>query len=1079
MIAPRWKPAALAIAALLATGAALSQQPQPPPQGTPPPEPAPPPQQAPPPAVEEAPLPQPQPAPQAPPATAPPKRTPMDRFDDAVRRHDTTAALTAAAEAAQAIRADRQASAADRARRLTELAIRIVQEVGADPAPAAAAEALFQEALDIRRLRSGDESADVADSLDTLSTFHFMLGRYDAAEDEERRALSLREGLLPEGDPAIAAARDGLGTILYRLGRYSEAEPLLADALETFRAAPAPDSESLSGTLNTLAELARVRGDLGLAEERLSEALSYVEAIPPLQPPLLNNLAGLYKDEGRYDQAEELLRRSLRQREAADPPQPAQVATALLNLAELLRLQGRAPEAAALYDRALDAARQGYGPDNPELARFLNQSAVGAGDEGRWDDAFRLNGEGLALLRRTLGGDDPIVAQALVDRGVMLLSRGRAREAIEATREGLRIRLAALGEDHPETATARLALARALVASAAADATLSDAARKEARAEIDRAVATLDAGEAFPDERAEAHALRARLRRGAGDRNGAIADLETAAAIVEDLRPRSGGGEASRAGRFAPHAAIFDDLALTLFEAGRTTDGFAAAERGRGRAFLDQLETARVDLRDTLPEEERRGLQAREQAALARLAEARDQIAFTRTRTDLEPQEIAHRIAPLEAEAREAAAAVAEEREEGRSRSPVWRRSGHAVPPGLTTVQARLVPRRGFALLYVLGPERSGLLVIPPAPQPATYHPLAADAKSAAALGLPEGSAGTEALARAIEPLTAAIALPPASRGEAWGGEPGNAPGERAPIPARLNALWKVLVPADVWSRISEADEVIVLPDGPLGSLPFEALVVRPAKRLEESAFWVDDGPPIRYAPSAGILRALADRPAAGTGLLSVADPAYTSLPRLPGTEAESRAVLQASRRKALGAVPAVVLTGTAATEAQVRAAMPGKRFLHLAVHGKVEPRLGDLFAALSLASPAKETPAASGTAAGDDGALNLYEIYDLDLQAELAVLSACVTSRGRMVEGEGSFALSRGFLAAGARRVVASLWSVDDASTAALMGSFFRHLDPDRPYAAALRDARRTVRANGKWKAPFYWAPFLLTGAP
>jgi CHAT domain-containing protein len=108
-----------------------------------------------------------------------------------------------------------------------------------------------------------------------------------------------------------------------------------------------------------------------------------------------------------------------------------------------------------------------------------------------------------------------------------------------------------------------------------------------------------------------------------------------------------------------------------------------------------------------------------------------------------------------------------------------------------------------------------------------------------------------------------------------------------------------------------------------------------------------------------------------------------------------------------------------------------------------------------------------------------LFEIYDLDLQAELAVLSACVTSRGRMVEGEGSFALSRGFLAAGARRVVASLWSVDDASTAALMGSFFRRLDPDRPYSAALRDARRAVRANSKWRGPFYWAPFLLTGAP
>jgi CHAT domain-containing protein len=379
------------------------------------------------------------------------------------------------------------------------------------------------------------------------------------------------------------------------------------------------------------------------------------------------------------------------------------------------------------------------------------------------------------------------------------------------------------------------------------------------------------------------------------------------------------------------------------------------------------------------------------------------------------------------------------------------------------------VPRRGFLLLYVLAPDRSGLLLVPPAPQRAEFHRLVAGAADAATLALPEGPVGTDALARAMGPLLAALARPPAAAASEWPEESGSAPGERAPLPARLNALWRVLLPDAVWDRVREADEVIVLPDGPLAALPFEALVVRPAKRLDESDFWIDDGPAIRYAPSAGILRALADRVASGAGLLSVADPAYAALPRLPGTEAESRAVVKESRRKSLGASPAVVLTGAAATEAAVRAALPGKKFVHLAVHGKIEPRLGDLFAALALA-PSSE----------DDGALMLFEIYDLELQAELAVLSACVTSRGRMVEGEGAFALSRGFLVAGSRRVVASLWSVDDASTAELMGAFFRRLgEGGRTYAGALRDARRDVRAKGKWKGPFYWAPFLLTGAP
>ncbi|HYV17969.1 MAG TPA: CHAT domain-containing tetratricopeptide repeat protein [Verrucomicrobiae bacterium] len=1059
--------AALSAAALVsALGLALAQSPEPPATPPEPPEAEP----------GKAPEGEPGEAPAEPGEPAPAPGSPMALFKDAVARHDTDAALAAARAAADAIRKDKQLNAEDRAHGLTDLAIRIVREVGSGPEAAAAAEALFQEATDIRRVRFGDESPEVADSLDTLSTFHFMLGRYDTAEDEQRRALSLRETQLPAGDPAIAAARYGLGTILFQQGRYSEVEPLLLDALQTFKTAASPDAESISDTLNTLAEVARVRGDVTLARERLNEGLSYVETIPRFQPLLLNNLAGLAKDQGRYDEAEELLKRSLNLRETVTVSHLAREATALLNLAELARLQGKSTEAATLYDRALDEARRGLGPDNPELARFLNQAAVNAQDEGRWDDAFRLNGEGLDLLRRVLGSADPMVAQSLLDRGAMLQARGRGDEALEAIREGLRIRTAASGDKHPEVATARLALARVLEAPAP----------KDAREAVDRAVTVLDGGDLFPDERAEAHALRARLKRRAGDRTGAIADLETAAGIAEDLRPKSGGGEAARAGRFAPHAVIFDDLALTLFETGRTADGFEAAERGRSRAFLDQLETARVDLRDTLPEEDRRGLKTREQTALARLTEARDQIAFTRTRTDLDPAERDRRIGPLEVEAREAAASVAEVREEARSRSPVWRRSGHAVPPGLTTVQARLVPRRSFLLLYVLGPDRAGLLLIPPAPQPAVYSPLNADTKIAAALGIAEGGVGSEALARAIGPLASALARPPAG-GAGWDEGAGAAPGERAPLPARLNALWRLLVPAEVWTRLQVADEVIVLPDGALGALPFEALAVKPAKRLEESTFWLDDGPPIRYAPSAAILRALADLPAGGEGLLSVADPAYTTLPRLPATEEESRQIVQASRRKSLGASPAVVLTGTAATEAQVRSALPGKRFLHLAVHGKVEPRLGDLFAALSLAPPAAPATSAGSDGiatkpaggASDDGSLMLFEIYDLDLQAELAVLSACVTSRGRAIEGEGSFALSRGFLAAGARRVVASLWSVDDASTAALMGNFFRKMDPDRPYAAALRDARRSVRANSKWKAPFYWAPFLLTGAP
>ena len=163
----------------------------------------------------------------------------------------------------------------------------------------------------------------------------------------------------------------------------------------------------------------------------------------------------------------------------------------------------------------------------------------------------------------------------------------------------------------------------------------------------------------------------------------------------------------------------------------------------------------------------------------------------------------------------------------------------------------------------------------------------------------------------------------------------------------------------------------------------------------------------------------------------------------------------------------------------RVREALAGRRMLHFATHGFVTEQRSDVLAGLVLTPP--EGPVIRSD---DDGYLQLYEIYELPLACELAVLSACETQRGRRVAGEGVFALSRGFLAAGARRVVASLWAVQDASTAQLMGDFFSRVAragrPGTPpdYAIALRDARRTLRATKGREDPFYWAPFTLSGA-
>ncbi|MEM7677537.1 MAG: CHAT domain-containing protein, partial [Myxococcota bacterium] len=111
-------------------------------------------------------------------------------------------------------------------------------------------------------------------------------------------------------------------------------------------------------------------------------------------------------------------------------------------------------------------------------------------------------------------------------------------------------------------------------------------------------------------------------------------------------------------------------------------------------------------------------------------------------------------------------------------------------------------------------------------------------------------------------------------------------------------------------------------------------------------------------------------------------------------------------------------------------------------------------------------------------GFLTLNDVYQLRLKADLVTLSACETALGQEVVSEGLIGLTRGFLYAGARRVVASLWKVNDRATQALMAELYRGLLQKKwPAARALRHAQQTLAQNSRYAAPYYWAGFVLQG--
>jgi CHAT domain-containing protein len=145
-------------------------------------------------------------------------------------------------------------------------------------------------------------------------------------------------------------------------------------------------------------------------------------------------------------------------------------------------------------------------------------------------------------------------------------------------------------------------------------------------------------------------------------------------------------------------------------------------------------------------------------------------------------------------------------------------------------------------------------------------------------------------------------------------------------------------------------------------------------------------------------------------------------------------------------------------------------RILHLATHSLLDNQRPELSGVvLSLVDRAGRP---------QNGFLRLYDIYNLRLGSDLVVLSACKTARGGEIEGEGLIGLTRGFLYAGAPRVVATLWEVDDRTTALVMKHFYEGMlmRGERP-AAALRRAQAEVARTQGWDPPFYWAAFTLQG--
>jgi CHAT domain-containing protein len=165
------------------------------------------------------------------------------------------------------------------------------------------------------------------------------------------------------------------------------------------------------------------------------------------------------------------------------------------------------------------------------------------------------------------------------------------------------------------------------------------------------------------------------------------------------------------------------------------------------------------------------------------------------------------------------------------------------------------------------------------------------------------------------------------------------------------------------------------------------------------------------------------------------------------------------------------LLMGEAATETAFKQMAGNFNIIHLATHGFFN-KMNPLFSGLELEQDAE-----------NDGQLELYEILDLQLHADLVTLSACQTALGsghfsEIPAGDDFVGLTRAFIYAGSQSVLAALWQVDDQSTMNLMQGFYTRLKQNNSNKAiALALAQREMRSNQNYQHPYYWAPFILVG--
>lgn len=930
----------------------------------------------------------------------------------------------------------------------------------------------YHKALAIRKAVYGPINLDVAKTYNNLGGPLFNMGKYSRAIFFRKKALEIKEQILDSTSLSLAISHHGLGNTYRRIGDHKQAIYHIEKCIGIHRSRENPDYAEIATLLNMLGLVKMNMGDYKSCITYFDSAISINSKVrgkarPSLLAVNYNNLGNAYREIGKLQESLSYHHKSLFMSKSIHGDSSIQVSHSYHNIANIFSAIGDYDKAFSYYQRAVAVKKYVWGESHWELGMTLNNIGFLEMNNGDYDAAEKWLKKSLSVYAKTLGEEHYEAVLPNLNIGILYRCKSEHAKSRLHLHKALDVQIAMNGRYDDLTSEILFEIGNTFIAEGRYEKALFylksslTAARYQADSPdpFEQVNSLLDLQEVF-------HAYHNYyLKRDREDPGNLYLDslkynFERMLTVEEKLQENYTAKTTRQlyAGQALPAYEGAIDILLRINSPTELSRTFTLAEKTKSRQLTEKLQfdasRATFGLPDSLIQREYDldvdiafyDRQAFQQRYETDSSVARDSLlqAYESRLFDLRRQRDTLR-------------------ELFQTQYPAYHRLRYSQEViSLAEVQDSLLGQAHDALVeYFVGDSNLFTWVV----LPDTFYIWQTK------LDFP--------LDQWVADLRCALLA-----------EQDTALRCSASYAQTAHQLYQRLF-ASVDSLLPAQASVLIVPDGVLGYLPFETLLTEPPAQGSTYAdypYLLRDHP-LSYAYSATLQREMQRKQhphPPRRNLLAVAPAFEGNLTAQDTALLASRFIDTADRRNYLTPLRhnvaeaqtiAVqlggdVLLGAEATEAAFVQQAGDYRILHLSTHGKANDRAGDYsFLAFHYIE--------DDSAEVENEWLYNQELYNLQLNADLVVLSACETGIGELQRGEGIISLARGFSYAGAKSLVTSLWNVNDRSTKELMERFYRYLAEGRPKHEALRQAKLDYLDThpAYLQSPFFWAAFIPIG--